>query len=105
MSQFSMIYVTCPSKEEAEKILFDLLEKRLVACGNISSPITSYYHWQGEIENSEEFVLILKSKSGLFSEIEQRIAEIHSYEVPCIVEINLEKLHQPYANWVNEETK
>lgn len=103
MSEFMMTYVTCSSKDEAEKILRTLLEERLVACGNISSPVTSYYHWKGAIESSEEVVLILKTKTALFKPVEERIAALHSYEVPCILGFEINQIHESYKRWMEEE--
>ncbi|MFH1359075.1 MAG: divalent cation tolerance protein CutA [archaeon] len=57
-----LIYVTNPSKQEAEKVINHLIDKKLIACGNIF-PITSCYLWKGEKENSNEFVCLLKTKN------------------------------------------
>lgn len=103
MSDFMMAYVTCSSKDEAKKILLALLEERLVACGNISSPVTSYYHWKGTIESSEEVVLILKTKASLFKAAKEKIAELHSYEVPCILGFEINQIHESYKRWMEEE--
>lgn len=103
MSDFMMAYVTCSSKDKAEKILRALLEERLVACGNISLPVTSYFHWKGVIESSEEVMLILKTKASLFKAAEEKIAALHSYEVPCILGFEINQVHEPYKRWMEEE--
>lgn len=99
----AIVYVTCSSRDEAEKILLDLLEKRWVACGNILPEVTSYYHWNGKIEQSAETVLLLKTESGRFAAIEQRIVDLHSYEIPCIIRLQADDVHEPYAKWLSGE--
>lgn len=105
MNDYCLIYMTCSSKDEAEKILLTLLEERLVACGNIFPPVTSYFHWEGKVDKSEEVVVLMKTKSDKFADIEKRIVDFHSYDVPCIVQISAPQMHGPFANWINENVK
>ncbi|MDY0028370.1 MAG: divalent-cation tolerance protein CutA [Pseudobdellovibrionaceae bacterium] len=105
MSDYALVYVTCPSKEEAEKILLTLLEKKLVACGNILPGVTSYFYWEGNVDKSEEFMLLLKSRSRLFSQIEACICDLHSYKTPCILQWKLDEVHSPFASWITENVK
>lgn len=105
MTNYALIYVMCSSKEEAEKILLTLLEERLVACGNIYPTVTSYFHWEGKIDKSEETAMILKSKSTLYEEIEKRVCELHSYETPCVIKISADKMPKAYADWLETSTK
>lgn len=105
MSEFMMIYVTCGTKAEAENILLTLLGERLVACGNISAPVTSYYHWDSKIETSEEVAMLLKTKTSHFKAVEERIAEMHSYDVPCIVGLDIHSMNGPYKKWLDSEVR
>ncbi|HOO51355.1 MAG TPA: divalent-cation tolerance protein CutA [Alphaproteobacteria bacterium] len=105
MSNYSLIYVTCGTKEEAQNIILSLLEEKLIACGNLFPAVTSFFHWEGKIDKSEEVVMILKTKTKLFSKVEPRIVELHSYEVPCIVKIEADYMHAPFANWIEETLK
>lgn len=100
---YCMIYVTCSTKEEAEKILLTLLEGRLAACGNITAQITSYFHWDGKIDRAEEVVLIVKTTDEKFKAVETHVAELHSYDVPCILKLPITDIYGPYAEWMDQE--
>ena len=102
--KYCMITTTFDNKEEANKIIKHLLEKRLVSCCQLSC-ITSSYHWKGNIEHSDEFLLQMKSKKSLYKEIEQEILKLHSYETPQIVMYDIQDGSKGYLDWIEEETK
>lgn len=97
-----VLYTTHPDKECAEGMTKLLLNKRLVACGNIY-PMTSYYWWKGEIENGEEWVAIYKTSPDHLQQIEEIFQTEHPYEVPCIVRWDA-AANLPYEAWVVAET-
>lgn len=99
-----MITTTFDNQEEANRITELLLEKRLVSCCQLSN-ITSSYHWKGKIEHSNEFLLQMKSRKGLFKEIEKVILENHSYETPQLIAYDIVEGYQGYLDWIEEETK
>lgn len=104
MNKYIMITTTFDNKEEANKIIELLLEKRLVSCCQLSN-ITSSYHWKGKIEHSDEFLLQMKSKKVLFKEIEKVILENHSYETPQLIAYDIIDGYKGYMQWIEEETK
>ena len=81
-----MIITTTADKESAKSIAGLLVEKRLAACVQMF-PIESVYFWQGKICDENEIALFIKSKTALFSKISELIREIHTYEVPEIIQI------------------
>ncbi|WP_202319971.1 divalent-cation tolerance protein CutA [Archaeoglobus neptunius] len=97
----NFIYITASSKEEAEGIARDLLEKRLAACVNIF-PIKSYFWWEGKIEGALEWALIVKTRSEKFAEIRDEVKKIHSYSVPCICAIPIERGLKEFLEWIDE---
>ena len=99
------VQITTPTKEIAQQILQQLLEARLIACGQIMGPITSLYHWQGKIEQSEEYLCLLKTTQAVYSALEEKIATAHPYEVPEIIAIPITNGHSPYLNWITKEMK
>ena len=99
---FSIIYITHPDKETAEKISGILIDERLVACANIF-PIESAYWWQGKVEKEGEFVSIVKTRNDLVKTVEQRVSALHPYEVPCIMQIEA-KANKSYEDWIREQT-
>ena len=95
------MYITSGSKKEAEKIAEHLLEKRLVACANIF-PIESMYWWEGKIEKAGEYVSIVKTMPELWERVKDEVKRIHSYEVPCIMKIEVEA-NKEYEEWIRKE--
>jgi len=96
------IYAVFANAEEAERIGRTTVEERLAACINILGPIRSIYRWKGKIETAEEVAAIFKTHHWRADALMQRIAELHSYEVPCIVVWPIEKIVGSYANWVED---
>lgn len=99
-----MIYITCAGSEEAEKIASHLLDRGLVACANIMAPHRAIYKWQGKVENAQETAMIVKTREGLFEQVRAEICAMHSYECPCIVAVPLVAGHEPFLQWINEQT-
>lgn len=99
--EYSFIYVTCSSKEEAQTISRTLLEKRLIACANLFS-ISSLYIWQGALEEAEEYAAFLKTEKRKVAETIEEVKRLHSYEVPDIVEIPLGGGYHPFFQWISE---
>lgn len=98
------VYMTCPSESEAQGIVSALLEKRLIACANISAPVRSLYRWQGKIEDSREVAVIMKTRAALFVRVKEAACALHSYECPCIVSWPLGAGHEPFLEWIKEGT-
>ena len=78
-----------------------MLEKRLAACVNIF-PIKSYFWWEGKIEAATEFALIVKTRSEKFTEIREEVKAMHSYSVPCICAIPIERGLKEFLDWIDE---
>ena len=93
------IMTTTDSLEEARSIAATLVERKLVACAQISS-IESFYSWQGAVQNDDEFRLLLKTTEDRYPEVEAAILELHSYDLPTVVAVDIARSHAPYAEWV-----
>ena len=104
MNKYILVTTVCSSKEEAENIINNLLEKRLISGGQIVK-INSTYWWQDKIINSPEFLIQMKSKENLFTEVEKEIKKNHSYEVPEIVCYDILNGNKEFLNWIDRETK
>jgi periplasmic divalent cation tolerance protein len=95
-----MIFVTAASEQEAASIGRALVEEGLAACANIIPQIRSIYQWKGEIWDERETLIIIKSREELFDRIRSRVKELHSYEVPEITAINLDRGDSAYVQWI-----
>ena len=102
MSDTILVYTTFEVKEEALKLGEILLEKRLIACAQIDSPVDSLYWWNGVIEQAKEYRLVMKSSQSLWKELEQEIRRCHSYDVPEILAVPVSAMSSNYQKWMKE---
>jgi periplasmic divalent cation tolerance protein len=93
------------NRADAEKMATALLEKRLVACTQITGPVSSSYWWQGKIVSSEEYLLVMKSNEALYEELEQLILLFHPYETPEIIATVITRLSEDYRQWLENELR
>ena len=100
MTDKRLILSTASSRDEANALASELVSRRLAACVNILGPVSSVYHWQGEVENSEEFLLIIKSTQAQLLPIQDAIRELHSYEIPELIAFTIESGLDSYLNWI-----
>jgi periplasmic divalent cation tolerance protein len=99
----SIIMTAVANEQEAEKISTLLVSRKLAACVQML-PMQSCYRWKGEIVNDTEVLLLIKTRSELYQEVETAILENHSYELPEIVQIPIEQGFDPYLQWMTENT-
>lgn len=97
-----MVFTTFPDVAVAQRIVRELVEARVIACGNIIPGMVSVYRWQGAIEESKEALAILKCPSDGRDRCQQELLLHHPYEVPEIVFVDPASLLPAYARWVDE---
>jgi len=97
---YIVVIVTTSNKEEAVKIVRNLLKERLIACANIVGPISSLFWWQSKIDEANEFLVFMKSHKSLFERLSERVREIHSYDVPEIIALPIIEGSPPYLDWL-----
>ena len=100
--QLRLILTTFVDESSAEKVVRQLLEERLIACGTLLPGAQSLYCWKGTIEASCEVVALLKTDEMTSLRCRERLAELHPYEVPEIVQVEPEAVESPYAAWIAE---
>jgi periplasmic divalent cation tolerance protein len=98
--EFVIIFVTAASEQEAASIGRALVQEGLAACANIIPQIRSVYEWKGKICDERETLIIIKSREDLFERIRSRIKELHSYELPEITAIKLDRGDPAYLQWI-----
>ena len=104
MTDKKLVLTTCSSLEEARKIGRELVKRRLAACVNIVPQIESVYRWQGKIETATEFLLFIKTTAGAFDELRNALSELHSYDLPECIAINIEDGSAEYLKWLADST-
>jgi periplasmic divalent cation tolerance protein len=102
MSGIVSVYAVFADEAEALRIGRIAVEERLAACINILGPCRSIYRWQGRIEEAAEVAAIFKTGAARAEALKARIAELHSYDVPCVVVWEIGSAHPDYAGWVGD---
>ncbi len=102
---YVLIYITAKNKEEARRLTEHLLRRKLAACVNIIDKIESHYWWRGNIEQETECLMILKTRASLFQSIEKYVLEHHSYDVPEIILVPIEKGNSDYLYWIKKNVE
>jgi periplasmic divalent cation tolerance protein len=95
---------TIDDEAAADAIISALLAEKLVACGQRIGPIRSRYWWSGSIEQSEEWLVLLKTRSELSDRVIDTIVERHPYETPEVVAVPIVAGHADYLDWIDDVT-
>jgi periplasmic divalent cation tolerance protein len=95
-----LVITNCPDGDVAETIARALIEQRLAACVNILSPCRSVYEWRGKVCTEVEVPLLIKTTPACYPALEATIRQLHAYELPEIVAVNIAQGLPDYLNWV-----
>jgi len=99
-----LVITNVPDHALAETLARELLDRRLAACVNIGASVQSIYHWHARIETAQEFPVVVKTRTALYSKVEDAIREIHPYDTPEIIAIPVVDGDARYLAWLREET-
>lgn len=105
MKAIFLVSTTFENKEDAEQITDLLLKQNLIACAQITGPITSIYRWEGKTEKSTEFKLSLKTTVQLSEKVEELLEKEHPYDVPEIIGQIVDFTNNEYLEWVYSEVQ
>jgi periplasmic divalent cation tolerance protein len=103
-AKYCVVMTTYSDEGVGKKIIDNLLESKLAACIQVQE-VKSYFSWKGSVNNEKEYLLLIKSKHSLYSEIENCIKENHSYDIPEIIELPIINGSQSYCKWIDEVCK
>lgn len=101
----SFFYITAGSREEAEKIAAVLVENNLVACANVLGGVQSFFQWEGEVKKEEELLVVGKTRTDLVGELVEKVKEVHSYDVPCVISWPITHGNSEFLHWIDRETQ
>lgn len=102
VSEFIMVFCTCPDEDSGKMIASSLIEAKIAACVNVLPGITSIYHWQGKVEQDTEVQLLIKTKSHCFEQLCGLIRSIHPYDTPEIIATEIVTGDTHYLTWISE---
>jgi periplasmic divalent cation tolerance protein len=102
VSEHCVVLSTVASGEEAERLARTLVERRLAACVSLLPPMKSIYRWEGGVEEAEERLLVIKTRTDRFDELRTALVALHPYEVPEVIALDVLAAHPPYVAWLDE---
>jgi periplasmic divalent cation tolerance protein len=105
MTDKRIVLSTAGSEEEARKIARHLVEHQLAACVNIVPQIESIYRWEGKVESSREWLLIVKTTAARFPAVRDALKLQHSYELPECIAISIDEGSAEYMEWIERSVK
>jgi|SRR5437879_169601 len=105
MTNNRLVLTTTDSREEAQKIARSLVEQRLAACVNIVPQIHSIYRWEGKVEEADECLLLIKTLSPSCGRVCETIKQLHSYNLPECISLNIEDGSAEYLKWIADSVK
>jgi periplasmic divalent cation tolerance protein len=100
MTDKIVVFSTCASQEEAERLARLVVEQGLAACASIVPNVRSYYRWQGAVETAGEYLLLIKSAQRQFAALSAALERAHSYEVPEVLAVPVVAASAPYLAWL-----
>jgi periplasmic divalent cation tolerance protein len=95
---------TLGGEDDARALIRGLVQDRLIACGTILGPATSIYRWDGRVTEAAEVVVLMKTRRGLWSDLEKAVADRHPYDVPELLALPVQSGLEAYLAWLSAET-
>ena len=102
--KFCWVYMTAGSVEEAKSIGQTLVVQNLAACVNLLENVTSIYNWEDKIEESQEVIMIAKTRRSLMPKLIETVNSLHSYDCPCILELPNQGGNPDFLSWIESQT-
>ena len=95
-----LVLSTFPELVTAQRIAQQLVGQSLAACANIVPTVRSIYIWQGELQNDEEVLMLIKTTGERLAELQETLVSSHPYDVPEIIAFPVADGHHAYLQWV-----
>jgi periplasmic divalent cation tolerance protein len=105
MTDKTLVLSTTESIDQARRIAEALLERKLAACVNIIPRITSIFRWKGEVQEAEEWLLLIKTNRSAFERLRAALKELHPYELPECIAVAIDDGSEEYLNWITDSLK
>ena len=103
--EYLQVKTTTDSRAEAMELSRAAVESRLAACAQVAGPVASMYWWDGGLERTEEWLVLLKLPADRYDELAAFITERHSYDEPEIVALPIVTGSPAYLTWRRDETR
>ncbi len=100
-----VILVTAPDGAQARQLGRRLVEEKLVACVNVMAGVHSIYHWEDALEEADESLMVLKARREDVEVVTKRVQELHPYDVPEVIALDIVAGNAAYTDWIRSETE
>lgn len=100
----NVVLTTVASADEAVALIRALLDRRLIACGNILPGVRSLYRWEGKVADEREVIVLLKTRASRLEALEMAFGELHPYKVPELLALPVSAGLHKYLEWIDDET-
>jgi periplasmic divalent cation tolerance protein len=97
-----IVLTTFDDPEKARQFARALMERRLAACVNLVENVRSIYRWQGKVQEAPEILLIIKTVEARIEPLRQAFTELHPYELPELVVLEIADGSPEYLGWLGE---
>ena len=104
-SSLRILITTFADKKAATSVVRTLVKEKLIACGTLFPEAHSIYHWQGAIEETSEVVVWMKTSQALLEACQQRLTELHPYDVPEVIVLEPSSVNLAYQVWAESALK
>jgi periplasmic divalent cation tolerance protein len=102
MTDALVVFTTFASEADAARVVRQLVEERLVACGNVLPGVRSIYRWKGSVEDAREVMAVLKTRKQDWTALLSRLHELHPYETPECIAVRIAAGAPRYMAWLDE---
>ena len=102
--KYGIVLTTFATEQQAKPVIDEIIRCKLAACIQ-EVKIRSHYTWKGELCHEDEVLVLFKTRKELYPELERKLLELHPYETPEILLVDVEKGSAPYLAWIDEQTR
>ncbi|MEK6531549.1 MAG: divalent-cation tolerance protein CutA [Deltaproteobacteria bacterium] len=103
--KFVVVFSTAPNQKAALRIAKSAVKDRLAACCNIVPGLRSIYVWKERLCDEKEVLCVFKTRKAMCKKLENRIKELHPYEVPEIIAVDIDSGFKGYLEWIHAATR
>jgi periplasmic divalent cation tolerance protein len=104
-TDYRLVLCTCPDRTVADHLATMAVSRQLAACVNIVPGLQAVYSWQGQIESSEECLLLIKTRQACLAALQDALVSHHPYQVPEVISLVIEDGYPPYLAWLGDATR
>jgi periplasmic divalent cation tolerance protein len=102
--EFVVVFVTSPGRDVSSAIASALVEERIAACVNVVPGLLSVYRWEGKVQQDPEELLVIKTRRDRLGRLEERVKDLHPYDVPEVVALPILGGSRDYLAWLADST-